>query len=214
MLLALPSGRLRTRPERVLVVSTYVVFSPLSRSYALFRDSALGNGVLIRDDPDLAHTLDTITTCVAFAVFAVTLVFLWRHWQLANPAERRAQGPVLLTGATVLVLLEIGIVAERSGHATVAELGYYATQAAILPLPYAFLASLARSRLSRGDAVARLVARLEQAPGQGEIRAALAHALGDPSVTLAYWLPEFGTYADVEGHAVALDDVDGDRATS
>jgi len=110
----------------------------------------------------------------------------------------------MLTGVSVLVLLEIGLIAELSGHASIAEAGYYATQAAILPLPYAFLASLARSRLKHADAVSTLVARLARSPGQDEIRAAIADALGDPSLALAYWLPEFGTYADPQGRAVTL----------
>jgi signal transduction histidine kinase len=122
--------------------------------------------VQITTDPDLAHAIDTVINVTAFVLFALTAAFLWRHWQRANRAERRAIGPVLLTGATVLALLEVGLFGKLSGHDTVAEVGYYATQAAILPLPYAFLASLARSRLSRGDAVSELVARLA-GPGSG-----------------------------------------------
>jgi signal transduction histidine kinase len=221
MLLAMPSGRLRTRGERALVWATYAFFTPVSRSYLFFVepgdygcDECPRNLVLITNDPDLAHAIDTVINCGAFLSFAFCALVLWRHWQQANRAERRALGPVLLTGATVLALLEIGLIAELSGHATIAELGYYATQAAILPLPYAFLASLARSRLSRGDAVSELVARLAQAPGQEEIHAALVRALGDPSLRLAYWLPEFATYADVDGRAVELPDGNGSRATT
>ena len=172
------------------------------------------NLALITNDPDLARAIDTAINLGAFLIFALTALFLWRHWQEANRAERRALGPVLLTGATVLALFEIGLVAELSGHSTIAEIGYYATQAAILPLPYAFLASLARSRLSRGDAVSELVASLARASGQEEIHAALVRALGDPSLRLAYWLPEFATYADVEGQAVELPDGNGRRATT
>jgi signal transduction histidine kinase len=119
----------------------------------------------------------------------------------------------MLAGVSVLVLLEIGLIAELSGHATIAKAGYYATQAAILPLPYAFLASLARSRLKHADAVSTLVARLAHSPGQEEIRAAIADALDDPTLALAYWLPEFGTYADADGRAVELENTGGRAAT-
>jgi signal transduction histidine kinase len=37
----------------------------------------------------------------------------------------------------------------------------------------------------------------------GSLRQSLAHALGDPSLELAYWVHD-GTYVDVDGHAVAL----------
>ena len=221
MLLAMPSGRLRTRGERALVVGTYVFCTPISRSYAFFAepgefgcDDCPENLVLIRNDPDLAHAIDTLINLGAFVIFALTLLFLWRHWREANRAERRALGPVMLAGATVLILFEIGLIAELSGHSTIAELGYYATQAAILPLPYAFLASLARSRLSRGDAVSELVGRLAHASGQDEIHAALVRALGDPSLQVAYWLPEYATYADVDGQALELPEGNGRGSTT
>ena len=223
MLLAMPSGRLRSREDRALVWFAYIFASPLSRSYIFFAepqdlgcDQCPENPVLISHQPDLAHAIDTAVNVTALVVFGLTLLVLGRRWWLANAAERRALGPVSLAGASVLVLLEVGIVAELSGHATVAELGYYATQVAILPLPYAFLVSLARGRLTRGDTVSELVTRLGQMPEQGEMRDAIARALGDPSLELAYWLPEFGTYADLDGRAIDLgaDDGGGRRRSS
>jgi signal transduction histidine kinase len=50
------------------------------------------------------------------------------------------------------------------------------------------------------------VARLGQAPEPGELRAALAHALGDPSLTLTYWLPDSERFVDAEGRPVTLPD--------
>ena len=218
MLLAMPSGRLRTRGERWFVVGMYVFASPLSRSYVLVADpqdfgcdrcpASVG---LIVNDLDFAHAIDTVVNWVAFVMFLLAAGFLWRHWQHANRAERRVLGPVLVTGLTIMALLEVGLIGQLAGHATIAELGYYATQAAILPLPYAFLASLARSRVTRGDVVSELMASLAQAPAQGEIRDALRRALGDPALELAYWLPEFGTYADADGRSVDLDDIGGGR---
>ena len=221
MLLAMPSGRLRSREDRALVWFAYIFASPLSRSYIFFAepqdlgcDQCPENPVLISHQPDLAHAIDTAVNVTALVVFGLTLLVLGRRWWLANAAERRALGPVSLAGASVLVLLEVGIVAELSGHATVAELGYYATQVAILPLPYAFLVSLARGRLTRGDTVSELVTRLGQMPEQGEMRDAIARALGDPSLELAYWLPEFGTYADLDGRPIDLGADDSRRATT
>ena len=57
-------------------------------------------------------------------------------------------------------------------------------------VPFAFLAGLLRSRLSRADAVSDLVARLGEADRRQGLRDALAEALGDPSLSLAYWVPE------------------------
>ena len=135
MLLAMPTGRLRTTGERALVWAAYVFFSPVSRAYAFFAepsdfgcDDCPENVALIRNEPDLAHSIDTAINVAAFVIFAFTLLFLWRHWQAANAAEQRALGPVMLAGVSVLVLLEIGLLAELSDHASIAEAGYYATR--------------------------------------------------------------------------------------
>jgi signal transduction histidine kinase len=212
MLLAMPSGRLRTRGERLLVVAAYVFASPLSRIYALLADPrAFGcdgcpeSALLITDDVGLARDVDTVINIFAFVIFGLTLVLMLRKWRRATRTERHALGPVMLSGATAMAVIEVGLVGQLSGHAGISELGYYATQAAILPLPYAFLASLARSRVTRGDVVSELVTGLGHAPAQGEVRDALARALDDPTLELAYWLPEFESYADAQGHPVALD---------
>ena len=71
-------------------------------------------------------------------------------------------------------------------------------------VPFAFLIGLLRSRLSRAAAVSELVARL----GGPAIAKACAtrspRRSADPSLSLAYWLPEPGRYVDAEGRAVEL----------
>ena len=67
----------------------------------------------------------------------------------------------------------------------------------------AFLAGLLDARLAR-SAVGDLFIALRSDPGPAGLRAALVRALRDPSLTLAYWLPEFQVYADGDGHPVAL----------
>jgi signal transduction histidine kinase len=45
-----------------------------------------------------------------------------------------------------------------------------------------------------------------QTPEPDALRAALAEALGDPTLTLAYWLPESERFVDAEGRPVTLED--------
>jgi signal transduction histidine kinase len=66
-----------------------------------------------------------------------------------------------------------------------------------------FLAGLLHARLAR-SAVGDLILELRPNPSPKGLRDALAHALRDPSLTLVYWLPEFGTYAGLDGRPVAL----------
>jgi signal transduction histidine kinase len=60
-----------------------------------------------------------------------------------------------------------------------------------------------RARLAR-SAVAELVVELGRATAPGDLRDALARALRDHSLTLAYWLPDEARYVDVEGRPFAV----------
>jgi signal transduction histidine kinase len=71
-------------------------------------------------------------------------------------------------------------------------------------VPYAFLAGLIRGRLTRAAAVAELVEALGRARGGASLRESLAEALGDPTLTLAYWVPQSQGYVDADGRPVEL----------
>jgi signal transduction histidine kinase len=77
--------------------------------------------------------------------------------------------------------------------------------ALLATVPFGFLAGLLRSRLAQGAAVSELVRRLGQAPEPDALRAALAEALDDPSLVLAYWLPESERFVDAEGRPTSLE---------
>jgi signal transduction histidine kinase len=51
-------------------------------------------------------------------------------------------------------------------------------------------------------------------PAPADLRAALSRALRDPSLCLAYWLPEYASWADVEGREVELPGPEKGRATT
>ena len=73
------------------------------------------------------------------------------------------------------------------------------------------MSGLLHARLARSS-VGNLFVELRAAPGPSDLRFALARVLRDPSLSLVYWLPEFGSYADDDGRAVELPDPGGDRA--
>ena len=79
--------------------------------------------------------------------------------------------------------------------------------------PVLLLAGHLRARLAR-SAVGDLFVELRRDPDPAELEQALARALGDPSVTLVYWLPEFGTYANSDGKAVILPEPSETRAVT
>jgi signal transduction histidine kinase len=75
------------------------------------------------------------------------------------------------------------------------------------------LIGLLNARLSRST-LADLLVRLRSDPAPADLREALAGALRDPSLTLAYWLPEYGRWTDVHGHPAELPQSDSGRATT
>jgi signal transduction histidine kinase len=81
-------------------------------------------------------------------------------------------------------------------------------------MPYLFLASFVRARIFQTGAVGELMARLGGAPHPGELRDALAEALGDPSLELVYWLPHDDRFVDGDGVPFDLPEEGSGRAVT
>jgi signal transduction histidine kinase len=222
MLVAFPSGRLETRWERMLVGIGYFDTTVVHAVAILFQntldpDVCTGcppNAVLISDQEVVSGVAYGVQSVIG--VFGVTAIaiLLVRRWRSASPAMRSALAPVLLVGAVTATLLGLSLlgdvtgVPDGAGEDVIDVLG----AAAMASVPFAFLAGLLHSRLSRAAAVSDLVGRLGEADRRQGLRDALAEALGDPSLSLAYWVPEQGRYVDAAGHAVELPAHDGDIA--
>ena len=69
--------------------------------------------------------------------------------------------------------------------------------------PVAFLIGVLNARLARSG-VADLVVELRAEPTPAALPELFSRALRDPSVMLAYWLPEYGCWADLGGRPVDL----------
>jgi signal transduction histidine kinase len=78
------------------------------------------------------------------------------------------------------------------------------TRLSVVLVPLGFLAGVVWARLRRSNA-SNLVVEL-RAGGVETLRDRLAQALGDPTLEIAYWLEQTGTYADAAGHPCALPD--------
>jgi signal transduction histidine kinase len=156
------------------------------------------NLLIIEGDQPLSDALDAMQFGVAVVLVLVSWTIIARREKPRGDAWR----PVLWTGgiAGAGFLLAKGFDAAGSPSDALDVL----SQALVATVPFGFLAGLLRSRLAQGEAVAELIARVGAAPGEGQLRAALADALGDPSVALAYWLPESERYVDALGHPVTV----------
>jgi signal transduction histidine kinase len=216
MLISFPDGRLHTRLEWAVIIgavidTTLLVWAPIaflqfSRSNGC--DGCSPNPLLVSNDASLAAALNSAADALALVLIAGLIVVLVRRWRFFAPRQRPALAPVLWTGGTALAIVGAGFAALFSG---VREGGANAvSEVALLPLvavPYAFLAGMMRSRFARAGAVNELVASLNAAPEhRRSLQDAIADAFGDPSLVIAYWLPERADYVDADGHPVALPD--------
>jgi len=212
LLLAFPSGRLERRLDRVLVTGAYVpclllqaaqvvVFQPVDPCCGLARRE---NPLLITRDDGLFDALVLGQSVFSILALVALTVVLTSRFRAASETQRRALTPVLgagvvMTVSLILTLTADLILASDDVEAIVDLIG----RLAILCVPFGFLAGLARSRLSRAVAVSELVERLGARSEQRRpLRDALADALGDPSLSLAFDVGD--RHVDAEGRTVAL----------
>jgi signal transduction histidine kinase len=209
--LAYPSGRLERRFERRVVGCAYAAAIGLALVQMLLASSRPGNLLGIVDQPEAAAVLRWAQLiALSVLVLAGVGVLVERRWGAGRPL-RRSRGLLVDSFVLALVLIAAGMILSAVGGATVEPMRW-AAFALIGVAPVAFLFGLLHVRLARSS-VGELVVELRADPGPADLRDALARALGDPSLTLAYWLPAFDSYADLHGRAVVLGNGD-ERATT
>jgi signal transduction histidine kinase len=198
LLIAFPTGRLATRAERLLVTGIYLTVTVLQLPALLFEDTdEPRNLLMVESNQDLSDLLDALQFAVAFVLIVATFVIVARRRAQVPPAQRPVLAPVLWTGGATLAALTLALTFDAVGSPKEGlerlSLALFAT------VPFGFLVGGLRTRLAHGAAVSKLIARLGQVPGEHALRAALAEALGDPSLRLAYWLPDSERFVDAAG---------------
>ena len=217
LLLAFPSGRLPGRLERRLVAFTYAAAVLLSPIFQLFWDPrgtdcprCPRNLLLVDDDHAVWNALHVAGSLILLAVLLTTAVLLVRRLSTATRPTRRAFAPVLVAAVTAVVLLLAAVAVDTAGGggrvlAAIAGVAWAA-------IPVAFLVGVLRTRLHR-SAVAALVVELGSSLPPGGVRDAIARTLGDPSLELGFWLPEYERYVDADGSALSLGEQPGRAVT-
>lgn len=212
ILMAFPSGRLGTRTERVIVATGYVLAVVLEAPvYLLGDDSPLA----IASAGGVASTVSDAQSVIGTVLMLSAAAVLVRRAQRADAAQRLVVLPLCIVGAVTLVLLAVlGLVLTFHLHGQwFVPLRRFAQPALLLVLPMTFLFGLLRGGFARAGEVRDLASRIAGAPiGPDELRAAIAEALGDRSVTLAYWIEREGRYVDPHGRPTDLPVGPGPRA--
>jgi signal transduction histidine kinase len=204
LLLAFPSGRLEGRLPRAIIAAAYLDTTVVVSASALFLEPDSGdvrNLVLVEANAALSDALRNAARGIGVALILASLVLLARRWRAATPPWRRAAAPVFWAGAAAAAAAALRLANDGLGRPLgPVELIFFAILATV---PLAFEVGLVRSRLARG-AVAELVVELGQTRATANLRDALARALHDPGLELAYWLPEQARYVGGDGQPVQL----------
>ena len=208
--LAYPSGRLRARFERALVVTAYATaigFQAVRMSFGGFGPHNLFE---IASNSGAASALLHVQL-VAVSAFCLggVGILAGRRWLNGRPL-RRSLALLIDAFALGLVMIAFLLTSYAFDGPWVAEIRW-ATFVTLGVAPGVFLIGVLRDRLVR-SAVGELFLELRADPAPADLRDALARALRDPSLILAYWLPDFGSYADHDGRPVEVPDPDARRA--
>jgi len=203
LLMAFPTGRLETRAQRAVIAGVYLTVTVLQVPGLLFEDDPR-NLLVVESEQGLSDVLDGVQFLVGLTLILVSAGMLVRRWSAAPAVRRRVLAPVMWTGGASFLVFFLAAGFDAAG--TPVPVLEHLTLALVATVPFGFLIGLLRARLAEGAAVASIVRRLGQTPEPDALRAALAEALGDPSLTLAYWLPESERFVDAEGRPVTLHD--------
>lgn len=222
LVLAYPSGRLPSRSLLVLVIGLYFTAMALQLPALLMAHIGSTFRKPAGSDPLMVHATKLSTEwpgaameVIGVVLLALTVRALLRRWKAASPPRRRLLAPVIWPAIGMFAFLALVLVtAVLSLPDAVATVGWIGETLFFAAIPVSFLAFLLRTQAYGVGAVGDLMAKLQDAPARGALRDALAQALRDPSIELAYWLPERKHYVDAEGRAFELPEPDGRRAVA
>jgi DNA-binding CsgD family transcriptional regulator len=205
LVLAFPSGRLSSWVDRLLVGTAYATVFVLIPFGQLFNDTSKRiprrNLLLITTDMPVTSVVNQVVATIGVVVAMGMVTVLVRRWTRASPPMRRVLAPVFLAGLMGGGATFVGL-ALGSDHSLYAEI-IWVYRVAFCLLPLGFLAGVLHVQVGQTP-VETLLTRLREPLSAAELQAALARALGDPSLEVGYWRPDIETFVDGDGRPLTL----------
>jgi signal transduction histidine kinase len=196
--LAYPGGRLTRRPERLLVGAGYAAALGLQVVVLGLGGFDDRNLLAVTQWPAAAEAVQNVQLLVLAGLCATGAFLLW-----ARLRARPRRAAALLAFSSGVALLMVGALLVAGAFALPGfEILRLVTFGLAGLAPVAFLAGLLDARLARSG-VGDLVVQLGSGPPD-DLQALIARTLRDPSLVVAYWLPERGVWADGSGTPVEL----------
>jgi hypothetical protein len=190
--LAFPTGRLARKPEQVVVAACYAAALGLQLVKIILGVNP-ANLFTITTQVSAANFVEGVQLSLVAALLLAGAVLLYLRSNATGRGRRRPTSLLVEAFGLSLVMLALLYVAGLGSWPAVETIRLI-TFAALGLAPIAFLFALLDARLARGE-VAGLLVELRADPTT-DLQAPLARALRDPSLRLAYWLPQFGSWAD------------------
>jgi signal transduction histidine kinase len=200
LLMAFPSGRLRSGAERAIVVAGYLVCLVLQVPLYVF---AAGGPLQIASRPDLVTAGAWVQRGAGASVVLVICAVLVRRIRAAAPLQRRVLAPLSVYGILAILAIPVG--------AALADLVFgrglalpFAQLTIMAGVPVVFAVGVLLGRFARTADIEELGAWLGagDAGGRPELATALASALGDESVELLYRVPGEAGWVNGDGVGV------------
>ncbi len=219
LMLAFPSGRLPRPWSLAIVVAGALIMLllwlpviatstqiPAGSVFVPCGSHCPANRLLVSNLPGASRTLEALFRGLGGAlVLATAGVLAWRL-RGASGVMRRILAPVVVAsiGRTIAVAAYLALGSTSPVRVLLV--------ASYLAIPVAIILGLVRGRSYDAAALERLVRGLRSRPGPAELRTVMAQALEDPSLEIAYWLPQAAAYAGADGLIVPLPQSDPSRA--
>jgi signal transduction histidine kinase len=216
LVLASPGGRLRSRAGRGLVWAVYAEAFLAGVGLALVRDPYLDpncwanctdNVFLLRSLPDVAEAIQVTDRWWGVGAAVTMAVISVRRLLGKSGPTRPADIPIAIPAILLAVATVAHAVAiqhkplEDPSDPTLLRT-FEIESVAVILFAAGLLWTASRAVVQR-RAVARIVTSLGEAPPPGTLGSALAQALRDSKLRIAYWLPDTTRYVDANGRSVA-----------
>ena len=205
LVLAYPSGQLRTRTERAIPVVTafaLVVPSVLALLVDPTPNEATCDGcpesaIALTDNSTLGTLFTLVEVVAGLVLIALVVTLLVRRWRGATPALRHLLLPVLATGSATLVSVGLLVIADQISEDVTPpfQVLFFVAFASV---PLSFLFGILRTRLARSSVTDVVLALQMGVP----ISQAMADALGDPTLEVTFRRAAGDEWVDADGKRV------------
>jgi signal transduction histidine kinase len=208
--LAWPYGRLRSRLDRVVVATNYCWNIGNNAVSILFwnpRTNGCGtacpaNLFLLGSSNRLHSDLSNIGSIVGIGITVTVVALITAHWRSSRGYARRAMTHLIWVALPIAAYIGLLEIPSSLGLSNLVLYGI--GPLILITAPAAYAIGLFRTRSARG-AVGAALMDLEPGPAPARLRDALAKALGDPTLQLAFRVPDRGCYIDTGDLAVDAD---------